>query len=613
MFSRFILVLTLSLAVFLSARAETIYVPQNYPTIQAGIDAAVDGDTVLIADGIYTGAGNEGIDFTGKAIVVKSENGPARCIIDIQFAGQGFIFWTQEDTNSVLEGVSVINASYSGASCTNNSSPKLVNVVIANCRSRGISISAANCAPIIDGCLIYHNYSDNFGGGIAIIQGSPAIRSCYIVGNYGLVGGGVYTMNSQPVSFINCYICNNYSNDAGAIDRDFGSGSWSFDNCVFADNVTTGSGGSTFWWYGTGGLSIKNSTFVRNFSQGSSGIFKLGGNINFRFLENCTFYDNRCPNGSSISGNPIYLSAVNCIFWGNSTPAFTVSDSASFLPTYCDMQNGYPGIGNFSADPLFVSPDDWDIRLTENSPCIDAGDPASPLDPDGTITDVGSQYFDQNAMARVLLNSKFRPLFVHEDGGLINIPLQLENLSTASLDAVLWNEVHPMTPVSHNIVWGPQNVTVAPDSVFARIIGQNITAALPFGAYPYYTYAVINGDTISDNCLVLKVQNFPEPPAPEMSSEGGYAEIPQTTALKPPYPNPFNNELILEFQLPEAGRIRLAVYDITGRLTAILEDGSFSAGIHRSVFNGKNLASGIYFIKMQADGQVYLRKAVLIK
>jgi hypothetical protein len=62
--------------------ASTYRVPQDYATIQAGINAAIDGDTVLVADGTYTGAGNKDLDFDGKAITVKSENGPENCIID---------------------------------------------------------------------------------------------------------------------------------------------------------------------------------------------------------------------------------------------------------------------------------------------------------------------------------------------------------------------------------------------------------------------------------------------------------------------------------------------------------------------------------------------------
>ena len=97
----------------------TLNVPSDQPTIQSGIYVATDGDTVLIADGTYTGPGNYNINFNGKAITVKSVNGPDSCIIDCQQWGREFLFYSGEVGTSVQEGLTIkkVKQALTGVGC----------------------------------------------------------------------------------------------------------------------------------------------------------------------------------------------------------------------------------------------------------------------------------------------------------------------------------------------------------------------------------------------------------------------------------------------------------------------------------------------------------------
>ena len=94
-----------------SAQARIIRVPGDYGTIQAGIDAAISGDTVLVANGTYKGIGNKDLDLKGKAITVTSENGAEATVIDCEGMGQGFIFRSGETLRSVVSGFTIRNGS----------------------------------------------------------------------------------------------------------------------------------------------------------------------------------------------------------------------------------------------------------------------------------------------------------------------------------------------------------------------------------------------------------------------------------------------------------------------------------------------------------------------
>jgi predicted outer membrane repeat protein len=143
-------------------QANTILVPSQQPTIQAGIDAAVDGDTVLVADGTYTGDGNRDIDFFGKAIVVMSENGPSNCIIDCDGSeedGHRGFYFHGEDSNSVVQSFTITNGYIpygGGIGCYSNTTATITGNIITGNRARehGGGIYCYNCSPTITNNII---------------------------------------------------------------------------------------------------------------------------------------------------------------------------------------------------------------------------------------------------------------------------------------------------------------------------------------------------------------------------------------------------------------------------------------------------------------------------
>ncbi|MDQ7054874.1 MAG: T9SS type A sorting domain-containing protein [candidate division KSB1 bacterium] len=89
--------------------------------------------------------------------------------------------------------------------------------------------------------------------------------------------------------------------------------------------------------------------------------------------------------------------------------------------------------------------------------------------------------------------------------------------------------------------------------------------------------------------------------------------LPDRFALRPNYPNPFNPETTLEFELPVATEVRLAIYDATGREVAVLAQGLFTAGRHRVIWNAVNQPSGIYFARLSVGGHHWSQKLLLVR
>lgn len=89
--------------------------------------------------------------------------------------------------------------------------------------------------------------------------------------------------------------------------------------------------------------------------------------------------------------------------------------------------------------------------------------------------------------------------------------------------------------------------------------------------------------------------------------------IPTEYALRANYPNPFNPETTVEFDLPEAGPVTLTVYDVQGRAVATLISQDFVAGTHQVVWNAGRLASGTYLYRLEAGRFVQTKQMLLVK
>ncbi|MGA2914524.1 MAG: right-handed parallel beta-helix repeat-containing protein [Sedimentisphaerales bacterium] len=227
----------LALLLFIStSNAATIIVDANgsgdYTTIQAAIDSAINGDSIIVADGTYTGAGNRDIDFKGKAITIQSENGPENCIIDCQAnAHRGFYFHTGEGSNSILDGLTIINGdsnSAGGGIFCQSSSPTIRKCIISGnlcqpyegiCYGGGIYCASSN--PRIEQCIIKENSSIGRGGGIYLNASNPNIINCLIINNVASTseyGGGIGCKNSPSINIVNCTFKGNSAGRGGAID-----------------------------------------------------------------------------------------------------------------------------------------------------------------------------------------------------------------------------------------------------------------------------------------------------------------------------------------------------------------------------------------------------------
>lgn len=425
-----------------------------FNTIGDGIKAAANGDIVLVADGIYAG----GV-IKNKNIIVKSRNGPTSTIIIARW-WRSFLF---ENSSSTLDGFTIKDGT--GVRIY-KSSPTIINCIIADNSVIGSAdiegdrcgggISCYESSPTIINCTITGNSvvqkGYRLGGGIACIGGSLKVVNCIITENTAYFGGGIFispTAKGGAVGYdlINCIITNNVATMGGGI---FSSNCYgvrapssapikgSIVDCTITKNSAKSDGGGIFH------SGCSNAQYkIANCIITENSAMDRGGGVYLHGLEanttNCTITRNIANTGGGIFFESSSARILNTILWGNNAQIgrkfggseFFIEAVGPEIPiiTYSDVQGSWPVESNIDADPLFVNPESGDYHLQANSPCIDAGDPNSPLDPDGTRADIGVLFSNYS--------SDILRLDVNDDGIVDIFDLVLIGKSFDSKDSMI--------------------------------------------------------------------------------------------------------------------------------------------------------------------------------
>jgi hypothetical protein len=377
------------------------YVPDDYATIQDAVNACNDFDTVVIAPGIYTGAGNREIKLNGKSLTIRSvdpcdPNTVNTTIIDCGGQARGFACHLGENIDVTVAGLTITNGYglLGGAIYSyNNSSPKIANCVITkNSAAFGGAIATTNSRsrPNITNCIITSNSALVGGGGIYCNGGSPTIQNCIIAGNSAPDGGAMYSHNAGNPLIANCTIATNAAvGSAGGI------------YCYKSSNATIK---NSILWGNTAPLAPE----VRVSSLGAPTSIWISY-CDIQDLENSVVCDSDCT-----------------IEWGH----------GNIDSNLCLAKMGYINNKIYAAG---------DYHLLEGSPCIDAGDPEyvaafGETDIDGHrrilggIIDIGADEFVPPIPAIIKITPQ--SLNLTSNGNWVNCNIQLpEDYNVADIDA----------------------------------------------------------------------------------------------------------------------------------------------------------------------------------
>jgi hypothetical protein len=610
--NRFAAILFAILGMVFVASGGIIHVPANQPTIQAGIEAAETGDVVLVAEGTYY----ENINFMGKAITVASRfyldhrkkhvrrtiiNGSQPAIPD---SGSVVYFVSEEDTNSVLCGFTI-----TGGTGTVSNLPGFPPM-----RMGGGIYCDISGAKIVQNRIINNNLDGIWvmGGGFycgppfipttSVLEGNE-FENNNITGQYIATGGAVNFNAAGRITGNSIKRNQAFSYGAAAAGGGIAISSWSpepvYDVVVKGNTVTHNK-------------VIQAATGMPGIGSHAGGLTIIGSR---GIISNNVFMHNEaCAVDSGFGAGVVLDFPPDELYFRNNIVA----------------ENYYSGTGNCFGGGFAI----WDGNPTLESNLIEKN----------RATYGGGGWIGNAFSFANLTNNTIVKNHATVKGGAIHTT----SAEPTVMNSILWNNKAPEESeifvengtihVSYSDVdggWpGTGNLDVNPHLIsvlgLLRFRSPCIDAGNPDPMYndpesmfsPGHAQLPARGTIRNDmgaygGPYAVGWWNFfdftKEVQTIEDEQQEVLAENRQKDFQVSSYPNPFNNQTAISFDLQFDDFVSLKIYNVLGQEVASLVSGKLQAGSHRYAWNATRVASGIYFYRLEVNGKMYQKKLILMK
>lgn len=657
--------------------ARTITIPETYPTIQTGIDVAVDGDTLLVSPGSYI----EAVSFAGKNITIGSL---FLTTSDSSYIESTIIYSPDSDLHSVnfiggetaearLIGFSIgsslaikcvraspmimhnkIDTWFLGISCDSVSSPCIKANTITH-TSRAITAHNGSSPQIIDNNITPKASS---GTGIFIVNSSAIISGNTIKNAY----KAIETWDAQHINITGNRILNSTSGINIKSDQPSYIVNNLINNCMLGISCYTPD------------VNLTNNTIVKS---RSCGIRKVN------------------------SGS---LTITNCILWDNET---NISDRINTTVANSCIENGFSADiedlgGNTFRSPRFTDADSDDFTLMLSSPCVDGGlqDTTALHLPDLDLTGT-DRFQDGSGNGSATIDMGCYEAKTVENPAVIKGKITLSG-GTGSVEDVcvaIGAPIHPDSEGNYSLTIGAADSPYTIQASLSNYLTQTSTELevnpgstieyidFELSYYQPDSYLSFSSDSIlfpqgmmqnftiknisltevmiysasfdhnqeyfmCDNTLpqilspedTLQICIYPIIPTKEKNSNknmlvdnlqistsiGSFsfptiwsplgigsddtANKPESDKLLGNYPNPFNPTTTISYVLTESADVKLSVFNLKGEQVDVLHLGNQEPGIKKIDFDGSNLTSGMYLYMLMVNGkQIAFKKMMMVK